>query len=81
MGNAHIIQKLCDCLGITIRVKERIRNDEGFLLIIVGFQFIKSNRQTAFLEVNLLRCTEPKHIFSPFSNGLDINQMFYIYIL
>ena len=81
MGDTHIVQLIRNRFCHTAGVKERIRNDEGFLLSIVCFQLVQRNRQTAFLKVNLLRCTEPKHILSPFSNGLDTDQMFHIYVL
>ena len=44
-------------------------------------KFIQSNRQAAFFEINFFRCSNPEHIFSPFSNGLDVDKMFYTYVL
>ena len=40
----------------------------------------EGNRQAALFEVHLLRCAEPQHIFSPLSNGFDVQQMLYAYV-
>ena len=44
-------------------------------------KLIQSNRQAAFFEINFFRCSNPEHIFSPFSNGLDVDKMFHTYVL
>ena len=80
VGNAHLIQLVGNRFRVSAAVKETVRYDKGFLLMIIGLQLIQSHRQAAFLKVYLLRRSEPEHVLSPFRNGLNIEQMFYVYI-
>ena len=75
MLNAHFIKLISNALCITILIEELVCNDKCLLFAHNSFQFIKSYRQTTFLKVNLLRCSEPKHIFSPLSYSLNVKQM------
>ena len=76
MNDSHGIQFVFDLFGISVLVKESIGHNESSLLVHNCAKLIQSNRGTSFLKVYFLRSTEPKHIFSPFSYGLDVEQMF-----
>ena len=52
--------------------QETVGYNECLLLAENLLQLPHCNRQTTFLKVYLLRCPEPKHIFSPLCNGLNI---------
>ena len=55
--------------------------DKRSFLIHDGFQFVKRYRQTTFFMINLFWCSEPKHILSPLGYCLNVDQMFYSYVL
>ena len=78
MADAHFVQLLLDGPGVAVVVQEGVRNDEGLL---VRLQLSQSHRQAALFEINLFRCTEPKHILPPNGNGFDIQQMLNAHIL
>ena len=59
--------RLC-CTGF---IKMRTGYDKGTLLSHF-FKFIQCNGQAAFLDINLLRRTEPEHILPSFHNRFDI---------
>ena len=80
MYDTHLIQLIFDLLGKAILIQERVRYDKASLLAHYIFQFIQGNRGTALLKVYFFRGAHPKHVFSPFRNGLNINQMFYTYV-
>jgi len=75
MLDAHFVKLICNALCIIILIEELVCNDECLFLVHNILQFIESNRQTALLEINLLRCSEPKHIFSPLSNCLNVKKV------
>ena len=75
VNNAHFVELVGYCLGIAVLIKEAVGNNKGFLLVHNIFKLSKSNGQTAFLDINLFRCSEPQHIFPSFSNGFDIEQV------
>ena len=75
MCNAHFVEFVLNRLGVAVVVQETVRNDKRLLFVHHRLKFVKSNGQTTFFDVNLLRCTEPQHIFSPFGYGFDIEQM------
>ena len=77
MNDSHFIQFVFDFLCISILIKEGVSYDEAAFFAHYVFQFIKSNRQAAFFEVNFFRGSHPEHVFSPLSNSLDIDQVFY----
>ena len=80
-SNAHFVQLVNDRLCKAVFVKELVCDNEGALLVHHGFQLVKGNGQAAALQVNFLRCSEPKHIFSPLGNSLDIEQVLYSHVL
>ena len=80
VNDSHLIQLVGYGLCISILIKEGIRYDEGTFLVHDGAQLIESHRHAAALEINFFRCSEPKHVFSPFRNGLDVDQLFDPYI-
>ena len=75
MNDAHLIQFIFDRFGVTVLVEEGVCYDEAAFLAHNSTELVKSNRHTAFLKVNLFRCSHPEHILSPFSNGLDIQKV------
>ena len=77
MNDSHFIQFVFDFLCISILIKEGVSYDEAAFFAHYVFQLIKSNRQAAFFEVNFFRGSHPEHVFSPLSNSLDIDQVFY----
>ena len=79
--DSHAVQLIGDALGKAVLVQEAVGYDKCLFLAHNGFQFVKSNRETALLKINLFRCSEPKHIFSPLRNGLDIDQVLDAYVL
>ncbi|OPZ15828.1 MAG: hypothetical protein BWZ04_03267 [Firmicutes bacterium ADurb.BinA205] len=78
--NAHFVKLVSDRCSESVFIEELIGNNECSLLVHDGFQLVKCNGQAALLHINLLRRSEPKHILSPFGNGLDIQQMLYSYV-
>ena len=76
MNDAHLIQFIFDWFGVTVLVEEGVCYDEAAFLAHNSTELIKSNRHTAFLKVNLFRCSHPEHILSPFSNSLGIEKVF-----
>ena len=75
MRNAHLVQLVRDRFRVAVLVEETVGHDKCPLLSHHGFQFIKSYRQASFLDVHLLRCPEPQHVFSPFRHCLNIQKM------
>ena len=45
-----------------------------------GFQLVKRYGQTALFLINLFRCSEPKHVFSPLGNCFDVQKMLDAYV-
>ena len=81
MNDTHFVKLVCDRLCIAVMIKEAVRYDERSLLAHDIFKLVKCNRETALLDIYLFRCSEPQHILSPFSYGLDIDKMLYANIL
>ena len=81
MLNSHFIQFFFNRSNVSILIQESICYDKRFLLMHNCSQFIKRYRHTAFLKVNLLRCSKPQHVFSPLCNSLNVNQVFYAHVL
>ena len=73
--NAHLVELIGNRLGVTVVIQEAVGDDERLLLAHNGLQLVKCNGQAALLKINLLRRSEPKHIFSPLGNGLDVDQV------
>lgn len=44
-------------------------------LVHDGAELVERDGQTALLLIHLFGCAEPKHIFSPFGNRFDIEQV------
>ena len=68
----HIIKLICDRSCHSAAEQESVSYDKCLRLVIVILQLIQRNRQASFLKVYFLRCSEPQHILSPFSNRLNI---------
>ena len=71
--NSQLIELIGDGLCISVLIKEAVGHKEHALLVHNIFQFVKGNRHTALLDINLFGRSEPKHIFSPFGNRFDID--------
>ena len=81
VGHAHFVQFISDGLGVAILIQEAVRNNECLFLLHHIAHFVQRHRQAAFLNVHLLRGTEPQHIFPSFCNGFDVHQVLDPYIL
>ena len=75
MLNSQFVQLVGNRLCIPVVIKEAVGNDKGLFLAHDRFQLVQGNRQTAFLDIYLLRGPEPEHIFSPLCNGFDIDKV------
>ena len=72
MLNSHLIQLRLDWLYISVIIQEAVCHDKRFLLMHNRTQFIQRHRHAALLKVDFFRRSEPKHVFSPLRNGLNI---------
>ena len=72
VNDAHFVELVLDGFGVTVIVKERVRYDERAFFVHYVRQLVESDGQTAFFDINLFRSAEPKHIFSPFCNSLNV---------
>lgn len=72
MLDSHCVEFVGDGLGVSVFVKEAVGDDKCLFLTHDVLKLVKRDGQAAFLQINLLRCPEPQHIFSPCRNGLDI---------
>ena len=78
VDDAQLIQLLLDGTGVAVLVQEGIGDDECLLVLL---QLVQSHGQAALLEVDLFRCAEPQHVFSPLSHGLDVQQVLDAHVL
>ena len=66
--------------GKTLRLfpgkEETISDNKSLFPVHDAFQFFKCNRKTALFEIDFRWSSEPKHIFSPFSNDFIIEKIF-----
>ena len=72
---AHLVELIGYRLGVAVFVKEVVGDYERSLLAHDVLELIESDGQAALLDIDLLRCSEPKHILSPLSHGLDVDKM------
>ena len=72
VNDAHFVEFVLDGFGVAVIVKERVRYDERAFFVHYVRQLVESDGQTAFFDINLFRSAEPKHIFSPFCNSLNV---------
>ena len=75
MDNAHLVELIGYRLGVAVFVKEVIGDDERSLLAHDVLELVERDGQAALLDVDLLRCSEPKHVLSPLSHSLDVDKM------
>ena len=66
------MQLVGDAVNRSALEQETVGYNKCLLLAENLLQLPHCNRQTTLLKVYLLRCPEPKHIFSPLCNGLNI---------
>ena len=76
MLNAQFVKLAFDRLYIAVFIKKTVCYNKCFFLAHHA-KFIKCQRHTALFEIDFLRSSEPKHIFTTFRNSLDIQKMFY----
>ena len=81
MDDAHCVELVLDRLRVAVLVKEGIRYDERALLVHDRAELVEGDRHAAFLEIDLFRCAEPKHILSPLCDGLDIDEVQGAYVV
>ena len=75
VDNAHLVELIGYRLGVAVFVKEVIGDDERSLLAHDVLELVERDGQAALLDVDLLRCSEPKHVLSPLSHSLDVDKM------
>ena len=75
MDDAHLVELIGYRLGVAVFVKEVIGDDERSLLAHDVLELVERDGQAALLDVDLLRCSEPKHVLSPLSHSLDVDKM------
>ena len=75
MLDSHFVEFIGDGLGVAVVVQETIGDDKRLLFAHNVFEFVKSDGQAALLHIDLLRHSEPKHIFSPLRNRFDIDKV------
>ena len=73
--DAHGLQLVNDRLADAQLKQGSVGDDEGLLAVILVTQLLQCNRGAALLEVQLLGNSQPQHIFSPFCNSLDVQQL------
>ena len=78
--NAHFIKLVGDRLCIAVLIKERICDDKRSLCASDCSQFIESHGEATLFNVNLFRCSKPKHIFSPLCHCFDVDKVLYTYV-
>ena len=81
MHDAHGIELVLDRARVAVLVKEAVRYDEGAFLVHDRAELVECDRHAALLEIDLFRCAEPKHIFSPLCDGLDIDEVQCAYVV
>ncbi len=81
VDDSHGVELLLDRLRVAVLVKECVRYDERAFFVHDRAELVESDRHAALLEIDLFRCAEPKHIFSPLCNGLDIDEVQRAYIV
>ena len=75
--NTHLVKLVGDGLGVTVLVKECVGYDECLLCASDCTKLVESNGETTLLDIYLLRCSEPKHVFSPLCYCLNVQKMLY----
>ena len=73
--DAHGLQLVDDGLADAQLKQGSVGDDEGLLAVILVTQLLQRDRGAALLEVQLLGKSQPQHIFSPFCNSLDVQQL------
>ena len=73
--NTQFIKFVGDGLCIAVVIKEAVGNYKRTFFAHNGFKLVKRNRQAAFFNIHLSRCSEPKHILSPFGNRFNVDKM------
>ena len=79
--NAHLVQLIGDRLRVAVLVKEAVGYDERLLCASYGSELIESNGEATLFYINLLGCSEPKHIFSPLGYCFNVEQVLNTYVL
>ena len=78
--NAHLIELIGDRLGVAVLVKEAVGYNECLLCASYSSELVKSNGEATLLDINLLRCSEPKHIFSPLGYCFNVKKVLNTYV-
>ena len=73
--NTHCVKLVCNGLCVTVLIKECIGYDKRLFSAANCFKLVKCYGEATLLYINLFRCSEPKHIFSPLSNCFNIEQV------
>ena len=80
--DALLVENARDLLGETALEQELVGDDERLLLVIdLVTKLLEGDTQATAFEIDLLRCSEPQHIFLPFRNGLDIDEVLDAHVL
>ncbi len=74
-GAPLLFKATLDRLRVAIRVEEVVRHDERALAVPDFADLAQRHRQAALLDIDLFRCTEPQHVFSPDRDCFDVEQM------
>ena len=64
-----------DGLGVSVVIQETVCDDKRLLFAHDVFEFVKSDGQATLLHIDLLRHSEPKHVFSPLRNRFDVDKV------
>ena len=74
---AELVELVGHGFGEAVLVEESVGHDEGALSAERVFELVKRDGRAALFDINLFGSSEPKHILSPFGDGLDIQQVLY----
>ena len=81
VGDAHFVELIGDRLGVAVLVKEGVGDEEGALFAHNVPELLKCDGHAALLDINLFGRSEPKHVLSPLSDRLDIEQVLHADVL